>query len=176
VGALGLAFGLIAQVWREAKRSATGYIGISQSQSSTFFGVPRRTYLMSEPSHSDTALIYAKLYLGRASRQWAYRFQCQAQWARDVRKVYRLRCGACRMVVASLIAFIELESGGIAGGAYGASMIHHQLEPDRQMSQEQRADVKALGQSIFLTNEFAGLTGFDKHWTVLREGALRGTA
>jgi hypothetical protein len=41
-----------------------------------------------------------------------------------------------------LIAFVatqfELESGGIAGGGYGASMIHHQMEEDRQMSQEQR--------------------------------------
>jgi hypothetical protein len=46
-------------------------------------------------------------------------------------------------LIGVLIAFVatqfELESGGIAGGAYGASMIHHQLEADRQMSQEQRA-------------------------------------
>jgi hypothetical protein len=46
-------------------------------------------------------------------------------------------------LIGVLIAFVatqfELESGGIAGGAYGASMIHHQLEADRQMPQEQRA-------------------------------------
>ena len=46
-------------------------------------------------------------------------------------------------LIGVLIAFVatqfELESGGIAGGAYGASMIHHQLEADRKMSPEQRA-------------------------------------
>jgi hypothetical protein len=46
-------------------------------------------------------------------------------------------------LIGVLIAFVatqfELESGGIAGGAYGASMIHHQMEADRQMSSEQRA-------------------------------------
>ncbi len=46
-------------------------------------------------------------------------------------------------LIGVLIAFIatqfELESGGIAGGAYGTSMIHRQLEADRRMSPEQRA-------------------------------------
>ncbi len=46
-------------------------------------------------------------------------------------------------LIGALIAFVatqfELESGGGAGGAYGASMIQHQLEADRQMSPEQRA-------------------------------------
>lgn len=46
-------------------------------------------------------------------------------------------------LIGILIAFVatqfELESGGIAGGAYGASMIRHQLEADRKMSPEQHA-------------------------------------
>jgi len=46
-------------------------------------------------------------------------------------------------LIGVLIAFVatqfELESGGIAGGAYGASMIQHQLEANRKMSPEQRA-------------------------------------
>lgn len=46
-------------------------------------------------------------------------------------------------LIGVLIAFVatqfELDSGGIAGGAYGSSMIHHQMEADRKMSPEQRA-------------------------------------
>lgn len=46
-------------------------------------------------------------------------------------------------LIGVLIAFVatqfELEAGGIAGGAYGASMIQHQMEADRKMSPEQRA-------------------------------------
>lgn len=45
-------------------------------------------------------------------------------------------------LIGVLIAFVatqfELESGGIAGGAYGAGMIQHQMEADRKMSPEQR--------------------------------------
>jgi hypothetical protein len=50
-----------------------------------------------------------------------------------------LGVGLIGVLMAFVAAQFELESGGIAGGAYGASMIHHQLEADRQMSQEQRA-------------------------------------
>jgi hypothetical protein len=46
-------------------------------------------------------------------------------------------------LIGVLIAFVatqfELETSAVAGGAYGASMIHHQMEADRQMSPEQRA-------------------------------------
>lgn len=46
-------------------------------------------------------------------------------------------------LIGVLIGFVasqaELESGDVAGGAYGASMIQHQREADRQMSPEQRA-------------------------------------
>ena len=46
-------------------------------------------------------------------------------------------------LIGVLIAFVatqfELESGGIAGGGYGASMIRHQMEADRKLSPEQRA-------------------------------------
>lgn len=46
-------------------------------------------------------------------------------------------------LVGVFIAFVstqvELESGGNAGGAYGASMIQHQANAEREMSREQRA-------------------------------------
>lgn len=46
-------------------------------------------------------------------------------------------------LIGLLIAFVatqfELESGGIAGSAYGGSVIQHQMEADRGMSPEQRA-------------------------------------
>jgi hypothetical protein len=67
-------------------------------------------------------------------------------------------------LIGVLIAFVatqfELESGGIAGGAYGASMIHHQLEADRQMSPEQRA-AKRTEQSISVQS-----TRFFRHFGI----------
>ena len=50
-----------------------------------------------------------------------------------------LGVGVIGLLIAFVATQVELESGSIAGGAYGASMIHRQLEAARQMSPEQRA-------------------------------------
>lgn len=41
--------------------------------------------------------------------------------------------------IAFVSAQVEMESGGIAGGAYGVGMIQHQVKAEREMSREQRA-------------------------------------
>lgn len=47
--------------------------------------------------------------------------------------------GLIGVFIAFVSTQVELESGGMAGGAYGASMIQHQVKVERDLSSEQRA-------------------------------------